>query len=178
MLISKGAALAVAIVALVTAVPRANANEMHHAYATIDSIERDLGVARREAGYFQEEVNRVQARLQWHAFMERTRVEQLNGLGCARPPSPAAWNHCMGLYQDMQRHAQWQQHLASVAEEGRARHAVAVNRIAELSGAGHWWRSRLAVLEGGPSGMAGADVVTGSLPAYPAGRNGWSRVVR
>lgn len=170
-------AFAAAIAAILVLVPPAKASEIEWAHATIGAIERDMGAVHRDADHFYGEMNRAHSTLQWHAWMERTRVEQMNRAGCGQPPNQGAWAYCMGLYNDLQAHVRWRQHLAGIVEQSRARHLAAVQQLDELGRVGNLWRTHLAALTGGNSnfaaGQGGERTVTGSI-------NGgqWSRVAR
>lgn len=161
-------AFAAAIAATIASMPVARAGEIEHAQATIGAIERDRAAVDHQAGYFYEEMNRADATLRWHAWMERMRGEQMNRSGCMQPPSENVWAYCTGLYNDMQAHARWREYLIAVVEDARARHMAAVQQLAEIQRAGQWWHTRLAMLTSGNVGLAwgrasGNPIETGSI---------------
>lgn len=172
------AVFTIAAAAIFAMMPAAKAGEIEQAHATLERIELDRVSANDEAGYFYGEMMRAQSMIQWHAWMGQVRSEQMSESGCDRPPTQGAWAQCMGLYNDLQAHARWRDYLGSVAEESKARHMAAVQRLAEIDRAGHWWHTRLAALTAG-----GADFATGPMLRAPIetgsiGGSRWSRVVR
>ncbi len=157
MLRSKLAALAIAVAAMIAAMPGAKAGEIEQASATLNAIDRDMGAARSHAEYNYEQMNRAQMALQWHARMERVRGAQMTRSGCAQPRSEQVWHYCAGLYRDLQEHARARQYWINVAEASRANHVAAVNHMDQLNQAGYAWKTHLAMLQGQSTVLADLD---------------------
>ena len=178
MLGKKISTFAIAVLVAFAAVPAAHAGEIEQAHATVAAIERDRMAAHNEASYFYGEMNRVQERLRWHAWMEQVRNDEMNQAGCARPATQPQYAYCMGLYNDLQAHERWRQHLSALAQEAQARHMAAVQHLGDIDRAGHVWRTRLAELMVDGNRLAavpetGSRIETGSVDGAR-----WSRVVR
>ena len=171
-------AIAAAIGAALMPIAAANANEIEHANATLGAIDRDRAAVHDRAAHFYREMNGAQEQLQWHAWMERVRSEEMTRSGCARPQSQGHWAHCNGLYNQMQAHARWRQHLASVADQSRAWHMAAIQHLDQIARADHWWRNRLAALKAGDAAVASDQPASHPLETGSIESGRWSRVAR
>lgn len=172
------AVFAIAAAAIIAMMPAAKAGEIEQAHATLDRIDRDRDSANNAQGYFHAEMVRAQSMLQWHAGMEQVRSGQMAEAGCDRPPTQDAFAYCVGLYHDLQAHARWRQYLGSVAEDSGARYWAAVQQLAEIDRAGHWWRTRLAALTDAGAAFASGPVARAPVETGSIGGPRWSRVMR
>ncbi len=145
------ASIALIAVTVIALMHSAEAGDSEQATANIGAIERDLGTAQMHARYSYEQMERAQMAFHWHGQMEQQKLAVMDRSGCAQPPNPAVWNYCAALYHDIQEHARHRHHLGSVIEATRSTHMAAVRHIEELSRAGHWWKTRLAALQGPPN---------------------------
>lgn len=171
-------AITFAISAVLMPVAAVSANEIEHANATLGAIDRDRVAVHDRAAHFYREMNRAHEQLQWHAWMERVRGEEMTRAACARPQSQGHWAHCNGLYNQMQAHARWRQHLASIADQSRAWHVAAIQQLDQIARADHWWRTRLAALKTGDAAVASGRPAAHPLETGTIDSGRWSRVVR
>jgi hypothetical protein len=157
----------------------ANPGEIQQANATLGAIDRDRISVHGQAAHFYQEMSRAQAQLRWHDHMERVRAEEMTRSDCARPQSQGHWAHCNGLYNMMQMHARWRQHLAAIADHSRARHMAAVQQLDQIARADHWWRNHLAALTAAnPAVASGQQPAVNPLETGSVDGGKWSRVVR
>lgn len=171
-------AIAAVFSAVFMPVAAVHANEIEHANATLGAINRDRAAVHERAAHFYREMNAAREQLQWHAWMERVRGEEMTRSACAQPQSQGHWAHCNGLYNQMQVHVRWRQHLASVADQSQAWHMAAIQQLDQIAQADHWWRTRLATLTAGDAAVASGQKAAGPMEtgSLPNGR--WSRVER
>lgn len=163
MLKIKAAALFIAVSALFALAQGVNANNgvkannIDKASATISGIEQDLGNARMYAERFHWEAGQAQEALQWHVRLEQQIGAQMNRYQCGRPANPTIWQYCATLYRDLHETARRSQYFDRIVAISQSNHQAAVRHIAQLTQAGHVWKTHLAMLKGEHIVVASTD---------------------